>query len=215
MPTIPSLIMLGLLAERPWTAYELVRYLNRPSMAAAFWDVSERTWYREPARLVEAGLAEAREPDDGSPTTYTITDTGRRALEEASPTENRWVYRNEVAAVLYAVAGGAVEDIDARLEHLRAGVLQGIEGMADEMRRLAASGPTLARRAHVSALLARMCATVMMATHDWAIEAQRQLRRLGPDGDRAEFARNVWREIADDLDAFTEQRRREADESPG
>lgn len=215
MPTVPGLIMLGLLAERPWTAYELVRYLNRPSMAAALWDVSERTWYREPARLVEAGLAEAREPGDGSPTTYTITEAGRRALDEASPSENRWVYRNEVAAILYAVAGGPVEDIDVRLEYLRTGVLQGIEGMADEMRRLAESGPTLARRSHVSALLARMFATVMMATYDWAVEAQRRLRDLGPDGDRAEFARALWQVIADDLDAFGERRRREADEPPG
>lgn len=215
MPTIPGLIMLGLLAERPWTAYELVKYLNRPSMAAALWDVSERTWYREPARLVKAGLAEAHEPGDGSPTTYTITEAGRRALEEAAPTENRWVYRNEVAAVLYAVAGGPVEDIDARLEYLRTGVLQALEAMADQMRLLADTGPILAQRAPVSALLARMYATVMMATYDWAVEAQRRLRDLGPGGDRAEFARTVWQDIADDLDAFTEPRRRGADEPAG
>lgn len=214
MHSVPSLIMLGLLAERPWTAYELVKFLSRPSMAASLWDVSERTWYREPSRLVEAGLAEAHDPGDGSPTTYTITDAGRRALEEASPSESRLVYRNERLALLYALAGGPPEAVDASLEDLRAGLLDTIEAGAEHFRYLAERGPTLPQRAHVSALLARLTVTAMVHTYDWATDAQRQLDELGPDGDRGEFARTIWREIADDLDAFVEERRRQAGGRP-
>lgn len=207
MQSIPSLLVLGLLAERPWTAYELVKHLSPPSMAAAVWDVSERTWYREPARLVAAGLAEAHESGDGSPTRYAITGAGRRALEEASPTENRMVYRNEVMAILYAVAAGPLDDIDARLEELRLGLLRGMEALAVELRRLAEAGPKLPRRAHVTALLGRMNAAAMKALYDWAVGAQHDLRDLGPDGDRARFAQKIWQQVADDLDAFTEGRR--------
>lgn len=208
MHSVPSLIMLGLLAERPWTAYELVKYLSPPSMAATLWSVSERTWYREPARLVEAGLAEAHDPPDGSPRTYSITEAGRRALEEASPTDSRWVYRNEVMATLYAVAGGPLDEIDARLEHLRGTLLEAIGSAADHMRHLADSGPVLPQRAHVSALLARITTAGMTSTYDWIVEAQRQLRDLGPEGARTEFAQTVWRVIADDLDDFVETRRK-------
>ena len=81
MPSVPGLMMLGLLGEREgWTAYDLVKHLTTRSIAPVVWSVSERTLYREPAKLVAEGLATASE-GEGRPTVYAITDRGREVAQ--------------------------------------------------------------------------------------------------------------------------------------
>jgi DNA-binding PadR family transcriptional regulator len=80
--TTTSFAILGLLAIRPWTTYELAvqmeRTLNR------VWPRARSRLYEEPKKLVAHGLAEAtRETVGRRPrTVYTITEEGRRALAE-------------------------------------------------------------------------------------------------------------------------------------
>ena len=78
--TTTSYAILGLLAVRPWTTYELARQMGRGMRD--FWPRAESKLYEEPKRLVAAGLAEAaREAVGRRPrTVYSITDEGRRAL---------------------------------------------------------------------------------------------------------------------------------------
>ncbi|GAB3863781.1 hypothetical protein GCM10028801_31990 [Nocardioides maradonensis] len=77
-----SYAVLGLLALRDWTAYELVQQSQR-SMRL-FWPRSEAHVYAEVKRLVAAGWAAAAEEPAGkrSRTRYSITSAGREALEE-------------------------------------------------------------------------------------------------------------------------------------
>ena len=82
--TTTSYAILGLLAIRPWTTYELARQMERSFRN--FWPRAESRIYEEPKRLAALGLADATaEPVGRRPrTVYSITDEGRRALA-------RWV----------------------------------------------------------------------------------------------------------------------------
>lgn len=52
-PTVSSYAILGLLALRPWTGYDLTRQATRSLRFA--WPKSERLLYSEPKKLVELG----------------------------------------------------------------------------------------------------------------------------------------------------------------
>lgn len=82
--------LLGLLALRPWTAYELTRQVRRALRWA--WPRSEATIYSEIRRLDEEGLARATEElaSGRTRTSYRITASGRRAVR-------RWLAEDEPA----------------------------------------------------------------------------------------------------------------------
>lgn len=78
--TTTSHALLGLLALKPWTSYELAKQVQRS--LGWFWPRAERKLYEEPKRLVAAGFATAAAEHTGRRprTVYTITAAGRRAL---------------------------------------------------------------------------------------------------------------------------------------
>jgi PadR family transcriptional regulator AphA len=85
--TTTSYALLGLLAVRPWTAYELTQQMRR-SMHYV-WPKSESLLYTEPKKLVDAGLAAVTRQRRGDRTRahYEITDAGRDALAAWLDTE--------------------------------------------------------------------------------------------------------------------------------
>src|SRR5262245_23049550 len=78
--TTTSFAVLGLLAIKPWTTYELIRQVDRS--LRRFWPRAQSKLYEEPKRLVALGLAEAEEEQVGKRrrTWYSITPAGREAL---------------------------------------------------------------------------------------------------------------------------------------
>jgi DNA-binding PadR family transcriptional regulator len=80
--TSTSFAILGLLAIRPWTTYELAKQMERTLYRV--WPRARSRLYDEPKKLVRHGLAEAtRETVGRRPrTVYTITQRGREALAE-------------------------------------------------------------------------------------------------------------------------------------
>ena len=80
--TTTSFAMLGLLAIRPWSTYELANQMRRN--LHYFWPRAESNLYAEPLRLVSGGWAKARSlPVGRRPrTVYSITAKGRRALKQ-------------------------------------------------------------------------------------------------------------------------------------
>ena len=79
LPTT-SYAVLGLLALRPWTGYELTQQARRS--LAFCWPKEESVLYEEPRRLVARGLARGHRERDGGRVRnrYEITDEGRRVL---------------------------------------------------------------------------------------------------------------------------------------
>ena len=81
LPTT-SYAVLGLLALRSWTGYELTLQARRS--LAFCWPKEESVLYEEPRRLAARGLARVRKEREGSRVRnrYEITDEGRRVLRE-------------------------------------------------------------------------------------------------------------------------------------
>jgi DNA-binding PadR family transcriptional regulator len=78
--TTTSYSILGLLAIKPWTTYELAQQMQRA--LGQFWPRAESKLYEEPKKLVAHGLARASTEMVGKRprTLYTITAKGRRAM---------------------------------------------------------------------------------------------------------------------------------------
>ena len=79
--------LLGMLAVRSWTGYELTRQVRRSLRFV--WPVSDGHLYREQKRLVDLGWATVEEEPAGlrSRKRYTITPTGRAQLASWLETE--------------------------------------------------------------------------------------------------------------------------------
>src|SRR4051795_4778466 len=105
--TPTSYAVLGLLAIRPWTTYELATQLDRT--LSRFWPRARSKLYEEPKKLVEHGLAAAARGANGRRprTVYTITQAGRTALAGWLATESSVpVFESEhILKVFYAEQG--------------------------------------------------------------------------------------------------------------
>src|SRR4051794_34408402 len=80
--TTTSYAILGLLALRSWTTYELAKQMQRT--LHYFWPRAESRLYEEPKNLTAQGLAVAEKKFVGKrpSTIYSITPAGRDALEK-------------------------------------------------------------------------------------------------------------------------------------
>jgi DNA-binding PadR family transcriptional regulator len=78
--TTTSYAILGLLAIKPWSTYELTQQMDRS--LGRIWPRATSKLYEEPKKLVAEGLARASPATYGrrSRTVYAITAKGRRAL---------------------------------------------------------------------------------------------------------------------------------------
>ena len=121
--TTTSYAILGLLATRSWTTYELAQQMGRA--LGSFWPRAESKLYEEPKKLVARGLARASKEKVGERprTVYTITPAGRRALRAWMPTASAGpVLEFEGLVKVFFAEHGSKADLLATLEGVRAGV---------------------------------------------------------------------------------------------
>jgi PadR family transcriptional regulator AphA len=118
--TSTSYAILGLLAIRPWSTYELTQQMHR-SMRR-FWPRAQSKLYEEPKKLAELGWATATRELIGrrQRTRYTATPEGRRALaswlgESGAPP----VLESEQLLRVFFAEHGTKVDLLATLEGLR------------------------------------------------------------------------------------------------
>ena len=124
--TPTSYAVLGLLAIKPWSTYELAKQMDRT--LNRFWPRARSKLYEEPKKLVGEGLAEATASSYGRRprTVYAITPAGRRALAgwlAADSTEP--VLESEHVLKVFFAEAGTTDDLLATLHRLR--------GWADEL----------------------------------------------------------------------------------
>lgn len=118
--TTTSYILLGLLAIKPWTTYELTQQMERT--IKRFWPRARSKVYEEPKTLAALGLAKATSETVGRRprTMYSITPKGRRALrawlgEPAAPPVVEW----EQFAKLFFAEFSTKDDMLATLADIR------------------------------------------------------------------------------------------------
>ena len=163
--------VLGMLALRPATPYELTQQMQRSLDYC--WPTSERSLYDQPERLVAAGLASAAEDDDGGRRRYAITDEGRAALSAWLATDSAMPrLANEPLLRTLFADQGEVEDLHRVLADLRAHVAErrhlGIAQMAPYL-----EGEGLFQeRAHVVVIVADLVGRLLDTLDDWAADVE-------------------------------------------
>lgn len=197
--TTSSYAVLGLLALRPWSAYDLARQAERSLRFA--WPKSERHLYTEPKKLVALGYATVDEQPAGASRTrkiYTITDAGLEALADWATTEpDRPAFEAEPMVRLLFAEHGSVDDLDAALEKLKADTeqihawsLSIVDGYLSE------SDIPFPNRLHLSVLLATFQLELFTMIERWVDYARDEIARWDSTsqpgaGDRTELITRI------------------------
>ena len=110
-----SFAMLGMLAIRSWSTYELAKHLDRS--LRPLWPRARSNLFNEPKKLVAHGLAVATEQTIGRRprTLYTITPAGRRALRHwlGTPGDGPALEFEQLLKVFFADHGTRTETLKA------------------------------------------------------------------------------------------------------
>jgi len=114
--TTTSYAVLGLLAVKPWSSYELTQQMDRS--LGRVWPRAVSKLYEEPKKLVAHGLARSSAERNGrrTRTVYTITASGRAALRGwlAEPGEGPALEFEQLLKVFFA-DNGTTADLLATL----------------------------------------------------------------------------------------------------
>jgi PadR family transcriptional regulator AphA len=174
--TATSYVILGHLALRSWSTYELARQMRRSTRH--YWPRAESKIYEEPKKLVAHGLASAtREYTGRRPRTiYAITDKGRRALRRwlDEPGQPPLVEFEGVVKVLFAEQG-TKEQLLATLRAVREQAEQTRAehmALADD---LAHTGGPFPERLHVNELVFKFMWEQTETVIRWATWAEREV----------------------------------------
>src|SRR5512133_226795 len=167
--TTTSYAVLGLLAIKPWTTYELIQQIGRG--VDRLWPRSRSKLFEEPKKLVAHGLAEASPGRIGKRprTRYVITDNGRRALAEWLAAESQQpILESEHLVKVFFAEQGTKENLQSTIAALRDWAEEDVAMHAGIARRdLAGPGPFPERTA-VVILTGRYLAELADMTRRWA-----------------------------------------------
>jgi PadR family transcriptional regulator, regulatory protein AphA len=174
--TTTSYLILGLLALRRWSTYELAQQMQRS--IHYYWPRAESHIYEEPKKLVAHGLASAtREYAGRRPrTVYAITDQGRRALEEwlDEPGRGPVVEFEGLVKVLFAEQAGKKELL-ATLASIRTEADETRQHHAELAADLADTGGPFPDRLHVNALVFKFMWEQTEALTRWVEWAEKEV----------------------------------------
>jgi DNA-binding PadR family transcriptional regulator len=168
--------ILGLLALRPFSAYELAQQIHRGLRYMQ--PASERNLYAEPKRLAAAGLVHMRREQVGrrSRTIYEITPAGREALRRqlATPPAPPQLEFEALQRLVFADQGSK-EDLLAALNTTSEQVQQLLEDGLQQVRGYQADGGPFPQRLHLILLFARFYTDFLLLVRDWVALARREV----------------------------------------
>ena len=175
--TTTTYAVLGLLAIKPWTTYELIQQVERTLRRV--WPRAQSKLYEEPKKLVALGYAAAEEERVGNRprTRYTITPAGREALAAwlAEPGAGP-VLEFEQLLKIHLADAGTTDDIRANLAATLAWVhQQNEENLAAAQAYLAGEG-AFPDRAAVNILMGRFLTDFYAMVDNWARWATETVR---------------------------------------
>jgi PadR family transcriptional regulator, regulatory protein AphA len=174
--TTTSYVVLGLLALRRWSTYELAQQMSRS--IHYYWPRAESHIYEEPKKLVAHGLATARVEFVGrrQRTVYAITPKGRRALRRwlAEPGSGPIIEFEGLVKVLFAEQGSK-EELLATLRSLRTEAEEARRHHAELGADLAETGGPFPERLHVNALVFRFMSEQTELLIRWVSWAEEEI----------------------------------------
>jgi len=198
-----SYAVLGLLAVRNWTTYELAKQVQRS--LKWFWPRAERKLYDEPKALVAAGLARASKQYTGqrASTLYEITPEGRAALAEwlDEPYAPPQLECEAMLKVFFADAG-SLPQLERTLERLAAEAAERLATLGEMASRSVTEGSAFPEHLHISAVALRLQARQELALLEWARWARHQVARWRSTSDAGRWsAPGALRELSVEIDA--------------
>jgi PadR family transcriptional regulator, regulatory protein AphA len=171
-----GLAILGLLALRPFSAYELAQQVHRG--VRYMLPASERNLYAEPKRLAAAGLVRMRREQVGrrSRTIYEITPAGRDALRRqlATPPAPPQLEFEALQRLIYADQGSK-QDLLAALDTTRQQVQQLLDDGIQQIRGYQGDGGPFPERLHLIVLFARFYADFLLLLRAWVDLARQEV----------------------------------------
>jgi DNA-binding PadR family transcriptional regulator len=183
--TTTSYAVLGLLAVRPWSTYELTRQMDRS--LGRIWPRAQSKLYEEPKKLVAHGLAAARqEPVGERPrTVYRITEAGRTALRGwlTEPSAGL-VLESEHLLKLFFAEHGSRGDALATLAAARAWAVERNRGNLEAGEAYARGEGPFPQRAAQTLLVGAFVSDFYRLVAEWADWASRLVAEW-PDDPRA------------------------------
>jgi DNA-binding PadR family transcriptional regulator len=170
--TSTSYCLLGLLHLRPWSAYDLTKYMQRSALAA-LWPRTEAAIYRESRRLADVGLATVtvEHTGDRSRTVYRITAAGRRALTSWLEEPGAGLrFECEAAVKAFFADAAGLESMRAQF----AALVEGFDALTPRLDSMSAAWLTgdlrFPERIQFTAMSADLIARVQLAVREWAGE---------------------------------------------
>jgi PadR family transcriptional regulator, regulatory protein AphA len=171
-----GLTILGLLALRPFSAYELAQQIHRGLRYMQ--PASERNLYAEPKRLAAAGLVQMHREQLGrrSRTIYAITPAGRHALRRqlATPPAPPQLEFEALQRLIFADQASKA-DLLAALDTTSRQVQQLLEDGLQQVRGYQADGGPFPQRLHLIVLFARFSTDFLVLVRDWVALAHREV----------------------------------------
>ena len=168
--------ILGLLALRPFSAYELTQQIHRGPRYLL--PASERNLYAEPKRLAAAGLVRMRREQVGrrSRTIYEITPAGREALRRqlATPPAPPQLEFEALQRLVFADQGSK-QDLLAALDATSRQVEQLLDDGMEQARGYQDDGGPFPQRLHLVMLFARFYVDFLLLVRDWVDLATREV----------------------------------------
>jgi PadR family transcriptional regulator, regulatory protein AphA len=203
--------ILGLLALRPFSAYELAQQIHRGLRYMQ--PASERNLYAEPKRLAAAGLVRMRRQQVGrrTRTIYEITPAGRDALRRqlATPPAPPQLEFEALQRLIFADQASK-EDLLAALDTTSQQVQQLLEDGLQQVRGYQTDGGPFPQRLHLIILFARFSTDFLLLLRDWVALARREAaswpttRDLGLTDGTRQMLQDLLR-LADQLTPDPEQ----------
>lgn len=164
-PTQTSYAVLGLLAVKPWTTYELARQSERS--LRFFFPRAERAVYSEAKRLVLLGWARSKKETTGrrASTVYRITAAGRRALsqwlgEPSTPTR----VESEAALKMFLADRDHPAELRSLVHGIRTDAIEALEVLGAQ----ATAPQPFPERMPTNVLSMRLVADVQAALLAWS-----------------------------------------------
>ena len=200
--TPTSYALLGLLAIRPWTTYELAQQMDRT--LSRFWPRARSKLYEEPKKLAAAGLAKASDDSVGRRrrTVYSITPKGRGELASwvGRPGEGPVLEYEQLMQVFFATSG-TTDDIRRCLQDMRAWVDERTTTNIDVARSYLDGDGPFPERAAVNLLVGRFLDDFLETIDRWAEWAEGVVDDWPEDPgraaqDRVELERSLRQAVA-------------------
>ena len=192
-----SFAMLGMLAIRPWSTYELAKHVDRS--LRPLWSRARSNLFNEPKKLVAHGLAVATEEMVGRRprTVYTITPAGRRALRRwlGTPGEGPVLEFEQLLKVFFVDHGTKADAVQA-IANIRAWAkARTEENTAVARSYLAGTGP-FPERAAVISVVGRFHTDFADMVANWADWAAGVIDTWPDDPSRAQPDWETLKQIA-------------------